>query len=103
MPEPPAGDSDRAEFERERDRCVERLRGMPLTKLTHSAELAYAASCALAELTPQARDHALPRIADRAAGDQLAVVANDLLASASDPTVLERGIGILTALRRSLP
>ena len=103
MPEPDAADALPAEFARERDRCVERLRGMPLTRLAESAALAHTAACAIAELTPQARDHVLPRLADRAAGDQLAVVADDLLAATRDPATLERGVGILTALRRSLP
>ena len=90
-------------FMRERDRCVDRLRGMPLTRLPVSAALAYAAANALVDLTPDAAGRALPRLADHAAGDQLAVVAADFLASAPDTAALERATAILTELRRSLP
>ena len=91
------------EFRRERDRCVDRLRGMPLTRLPASADLAYGAACALLALTPDTAGHALPRLADHAAGDQLAVVADDFLASHPDDEGLARAAAALTTLRRSLP
>lgn len=90
-------------FIRERDRCVDRLRGMPLTRLPDAADLAYETACALAALTPDAAGHALPRLADHAAGDQLAVVADDLLASDPDDRALTQAAAALTSLRRSLP
>lgn len=101
---PDAARSDAIEeFRRERDRCVDRLRGMPLTRLPASADLAYDAACALVALTPDAAGHALPRLADHAAGDQLAVVADDLLSSNPDDQALAEATATLTALRRCLP
>lgn len=90
-------------FIRERDRCVDRLRGMPLTRLPQSADLAYATAGALVALIPGAAGHPLPRLADHAAGDQLAVIAADLLASNPGTDTLERATDILSELRRSLP
>lgn len=90
-------------FIRERDRCVDRLRGMPLTRLPASADLAYGAASAIVAMTADAAGRVLPRLADHAAGDQLAVVAADLLAGEPDAATLERATGILTGLRRSLP
>ena len=90
-------------FIRERDRCVDRLRGMPLTRLPQSADLAYAAAAALVALIPGAAGHPLPRLADHAAGDQLAVVAADLLAGDPDADTLDRATAVLSELRRSLP
>ena len=90
-------------FIRERDRCVDRLRGMPLTRLPQSADLAYETAGALVGLTYGAAGHPLPRLADHAAGDQLAVVAADLLAGDPDADTLDRATAVLSELRRSLP
>ena len=90
-------------FTREQDRCVDRLRTVPLARLAASADLAHAAACRIVDLTPDAADRTLPRLADHAAGDQLAVVASDFLAGAPDAASLEQGTAILTELRRSLP
>ena len=90
-------------FSRERDRCVDRLRGMTLARLPEAAALAHAAARRIVDLTPGAGGRPLPRLADHAAGDQLAVVASDFLAAAPDAAALDQGTAILTELRRSLP
>lgn len=76
---------------------------MPLPKLPEAAELAFHASAAIVRLTGGAAHHALPRLADHAAGDQLAVVTADLLADRPTDATIEAAIEILTALRRALP
>ena len=91
------------EFAQERMRCTDRLRTMPLAKLPQAADLAFAASLAIVGLTPIANAHQLPRLADRAAGDQLDVVAGELLAADPDAATLTAATDILTRLRRSLP
>ena len=90
-------------FARERDRCVDRLRTMPLGRLPESAALAYEACTELLQLTPGGEGRALPRLADRAAGDQLAVIAADFAAAGPDDAALALGTEVLTRLRRSLP
>ena len=88
---------------RERDRCVDRLRGMPLGRLRDSAALAHVAAGRLIALTPGAAGRDLPRLADHAAGDQLAVVVSDFLSGSPTPQAIEQATAILTELRRSLP
>lgn len=90
-------------FERERRRCVDRLRTMPMSKLEASAALAYDTCLALKALTPEAADFSLPRLADHAAGDQLDVMSDEYLASNPDATSLETAAVILTRLRQALP
>lgn len=93
---------DTAEFHRERDRVVERLRTMPLAKLSGAADLAYDAACGILERSADA-GRTLPRLADHAAGDQLAVITDDFLRADPDDADVQAATAILTGLRRSLP
>lgn len=87
---------------RELERVVDRLRSMPMTRLAPAADLAYATCLALLELAGD--DHPLPRLADHAAGDQLAIVGGEALARhPGDEVVLARMHELLTELRRALP
>ncbi len=91
------------EFARERDRCVDRLRTMPLRRLPDAAPLAHEACRALIALTPADAGRTVPRLADRAAGDQLAVIAADFLTADPEASSIAEAARILTELRRSLP
>mgnify|MGYP003346504341 CR=1 FL=1 len=54
---------------------------------------------------PRAADagRTVPRLADRAAGDQLAVIAVDFLTADPEASSIAEATRILTELRRSLP
>ncbi len=67
------------EFSIELDRVVDRLRTMPITKLEHSASLTRPVLSELAEMAGQSRP--VPDIADRALGDQCAVLGQELIDS----------------------
>ena len=67
------------EFTVELDRVVDRLRTMPITKLKDAAKLTRPVLSELAEMAGQSRP--VPDIADRALGDQCAVLGQELIAS----------------------
>ena len=67
------------EFTVELDRVVDRLRTMPITKLERSASLTRPVLSELAEMAGQLRP--VPDIADRALGDQCAVLGQELIDS----------------------
>jgi hypothetical protein len=68
-----------AEFSIELDRVVDRLRTMPITKLERAANLTRPVLSELAEMAGQLRP--VPKIADRALGDQCAVLGQELIDS----------------------
>jgi hypothetical protein len=89
-------------FERELQRVVDRLRTMPLTKVQAAADDAYRTAEHLVALTPDVpRD--VPRIADHAAGDQLAVVGHDFLVAQQDEAAIAEATAALVKLRQALP
>ena len=90
------------DYQRELDRVVDRLRTMPLTRLRPAADLAHQACCDLLALAGVDRE--LPRLADHAAGDQLAVIGADLLREhGADELLMATATSVLTRLRRTLP
>ncbi|CAB4753064.1 MAG: hypothetical protein F2702_04740 [Actinobacteria bacterium] len=94
------------EFERELNRVVDRLRGMTMTRLPASADLAHATAQRLLSMTIAAGDSLpaeLPRLGDHAAGDQLAVIAPDFMALQLSNDEVTAATELLTKLRRSLP
>ena len=68
-----------AEFSLELDRVVDRLHTMPITKLKDAAKLTRPVLSGLAEMAGQSRS--VPEIADRALGDQCAVLGQELIDS----------------------
>ena len=94
------------EFERELHRVVDRLRGMTMTRLPASADLAHATAQRLLSMTIAAGDNLPaepPRLGDHAAGDQLAVIAHDFMALQPSDEEVAAATELLTELRRSLP
>ena len=94
------------EFERELNRVVDRLRGMTMTRLPASADLAHATAQRLLSMTIAAGGSLpaeLPRLGDHGAGDQLAVIAHDFLALQPSDEEVAAATELLTELRRSLP
>ena len=94
------------EFERELNRIVDRLRGMTMTRLPASADLAHATAQRLLSMTIAAGDNLPaepPRLGDHAAGDQLAVIAHDFRALQPSDEEVAAATELLTELRRSLP
>ncbi len=67
------------EFTVELDRVVDRLRTMPITKLKEAAKLTRPVLSGLAEMAGQSRP--VPEIAERALGDQCAVLGQELIDS----------------------
>lgn len=99
-------DDGAAEFARELGRVVDRLRGMPVTRLSGSAQLAFGACERLLSLAIAAGDRApalLPRIGAHAAGDQLAVIGHDFASLQPGVVAYEQATDILVELRRALP
>lgn len=90
------------DFDTELTRVVDRLRTMPMTKLAVSAELAFRTASQLLDLTPGSHP-TLPRLADRAAGDQLAVIGHDFRAAEHDEAAVTEATAALVELRRALP
>lgn len=90
------------DFDRELARVVDRLRTMPLTKLTAAADAAYGTATLLLHRTPGVPQH-LPRIADHAAGDQLAVIGQDFRGLVDDEAAVAEATAALIELRRTLP
>ena len=94
------------EFERELNRIVDRLRGMTMTRLPASADLAHATAQRLLSMTIAAGGSLpaeLPRLGDHAAGDQLAVIAHYFMALKPSNDEVTAATELLTELRRSLP
>ena len=93
------------EFETELRRIVTRLQVMP-DRLRESAyELTHPVLQTLYDLTRECDStgpRAVPRLAPRAAADQLSVIARDLLADC-DEQQRDQATALLTELRRSLP
>jgi hypothetical protein len=108
MSDPSIGHDDLGEeYERELVRVVERLRTMPLTKLTTCADQVFALCRQFAELTSQAGSTlpgapTLSRLGDHALPDQLQVLGMELAATA-DPTTLARAHELLVEMRKALP
>ncbi len=95
------------EYERELARVVERVRTMPLTRLSTCADDVFALCCALADLAHQsgaglAGAQSLPRLGDHALPDQLRVLGMEL-AAIGDPLVIARGYELLVNMRKALP
>lgn len=95
------------EYERELARVVERIRTMPLTRLSTCAEQVFALCGALADLAhesgsglPDARS--LPRLGDHALPDQLHVLGMEL-AAVADLAILARAHSLLVDMRKALP
>lgn len=84
---------------RELERVVDRLRSMPLSRLSLAAPLAFATCEQIQVAVDDPRP--VPRIADHAAGDQLAVIAQDALARRPEGTAVIADL--LIELRRALP
>ena len=94
------------EFARELGRVVDRLRGMPLTRLAASAALAFDASQRLLSMAIAAGDLVsgdLPRIGDHGAGDQLAVIGHDFASLQPGAADYAEATELLVELRRALP
>ena len=86
----------------ELQRVIDRLRTMPLTKLHACADEAHRTAKHLVMLTPDAhRD--LPRLADHACGDQLAVIGQDFQRVQKDEAAIAEATAALVELRRALP
>jgi hypothetical protein len=90
------------DFHTELDRVVDRLRTMPLSRTATAAELTYPMSCRILQLQGTSQKD-LPRIADRAAGDQLAVIGRDFIATTHDEAAIAEATAALVELRRALP
>jgi hypothetical protein len=90
------------DFERELTRVVERLRTMPLTKISGCADLAYEAAQLIVQRTPRSPQR-LPRIADHGIGDQLFVVGQEFLGAEHDEAAVTEVTAALIELRRALP
>lgn len=84
---------------RELDRVVDRLRSMPLARLAVAAPLAWDTCQQIQAAIGD--DRPVPRLADHAAGDQLAVVAQDALQRSSGSAAVISHL--LVELRRALP
>jgi hypothetical protein len=90
------------DFSTELDRVVDRLRTMPLTRTDAAAALTYPVTCRILQL--QGTTHPdLPRLADRAAGDQLAVIGREFIATTHDEAAIAEATAALVELRRALP
>jgi hypothetical protein len=90
--------SDLTDFETELRRVVDRLRAMPVRHLPTAAEHAYRTCEQLLVIMGETRP--LPRLADHAAGDQLAVIASECR-TINEAAVAE-ATAALVALRRAL-
>ena len=95
------------DYERELARVVERVRTMPLTKLSTCSDDVFALCCALADLAQAAGSglagsQALPRLGDHGLPDQLRVMGMELAATGEN-TQIERGHELLVDLRKALP
>ena len=95
------------EYERELARVVERLRTMPLTRLSGCADDAFALCCAFADLAHESGSglpgaEALPRLGDHALPDQLRVLGMELVA-VGDPQTITRAHELLVDMRKALP
>lgn len=91
-------DPSTAAFVIELDRVVDRLRTMPVTKLPHAAKLTRPVLAELATMAGQLLP--VPNIAERALGDQCAVLGQELIASGQPCTPAS---ALLRELRLALP
>ena len=95
------------EFERELARVVERVRTMPLTKLSTCSDAVFALCCALADLAQAAGSglagsQALPRLGDHGLPDELRVLGMELAAT-GEHSQIARGYELLVDMRKALP
>jgi len=95
------------EYERELARVVERVRTMPLTKLSTCSDDVFALCCALADLAQAAGSglagsQALPRLGDHGLPDQLRVMGMELAAT-GETTQIALGLELLVDMRKALP
>ena len=95
------------EYERELARVVERVRTMPLTKLSTCSDDVFALCCALADLSQAAGSglagsQALPRLGDHGLPDQLRVLGMELAATGENAQI-SRGHELLVDMRKALP
>lgn len=88
---------DLTAFDTELARVVDRLRYLPVRELEPAAEQAYQTCRHLVRIT--GNDRPLPRLADHAAGDQLAVIGREC--RGMDEAAIAEAIAALVALRRS--
>lgn len=89
------------DLERELDRVLTRLAGLPERHRTQAADLTHAAAQRIRDLTVDSeapRD--VPRIGDHAAGAQLQVICAELTMTGGDETEAAQ---VLADLRRALP
>lgn len=86
------------DFETELRRVVDRLRGMPLNRIGPAADAAFATCQHLLIITGDDRE--LPRLANHAAGDQLAVIAGEC--RTMNEAAVAEATAALVALRRAL-
>lgn len=96
-----------AEYERELARVVERVRTMPLTRLSTSSDSVYALCCSLADLAKDvgsglAGGLSVPRLGDHGLPDQLQVLGMEL-ATVADTMALGRAHALLVDMRKALP
>ena len=95
------------EYERELARVVERIRTMPLTRLSTCSEQVFALCGDLADLAHEAGAGApgagsLPRLGDHALPDQLQVLGMSVVA-VGDPGTIARAHSLLVDMRMALP
>lgn len=88
--------------QRELDRIVDRLRGMPLTRLSDAAPTVREYLTRILYLNKQVHPEdptTLPTVGDHALPDQLRVIAHDVIGTDQESELAM----LLTALRRALP
>ena len=88
--------------QRELDRIVDRLKGMPLNKLTDAAPTVREYLTRILYLNKQVHPDDptnLPAVGDHALPDQLRVIANDVIGTQKEPELAK----LLTDMRRALP
>ncbi len=87
-----------SQFDTELGRLVDRLRGMPLRTLERCADQVYATCQELVQL--QGLPHNVPRLADHAVADQLAVIGADC--REMNEAAIAEATAALVTLRRAL-
>jgi len=95
------------EYQRELARVVQRVRTMPLTRLSTCADDVFALCAQFADLAHEsgsglAGSQSLPRLGDHALPDQLQVLGLELAATA-DRSTLESAHALLVDMRKALP
>ncbi len=105
----PAAPPNLDELERRLDSAADRLRHLSASRLAACSDAVREQVGSLAGLALRAEGegaHTLPEVADRALGDQVAVLGRDLvdaLARRPDPELLEQAHALVRSLRHVLP